>query len=89
MLIDKKIRTIAGQGISPHPASHALYIATGGSFHSWEFLPNIGKYTTKMIDGKLEPALAKKWAWDREDEGGVMDVYFPHRDLKDVEDFKE
>ncbi|RDL31477.1 uncharacterized protein BP5553_09686 [Venustampulla echinocandica] len=38
--------------ISEHPTSN-LYIATGGSFHGWKFLPTIGKYVTQLLDGRL------------------------------------
>ncbi|KAL9609985.1 MAG: hypothetical protein Q9167_005287 [Letrouitia subvulpina] len=47
--------------ISSHPASPNLYIAAGGSFHSWKFLPIIGEYVTDLLHGKLEPELMKRW----------------------------
>ncbi|KAI0403854.1 sarcosine oxidase [Xylaria palmicola] len=51
--------------ISHHPASAGLFIATCGSFHGWKFLPVIGRYVLQMLEGSLEPDLAKRWAWDR------------------------
>ncbi|KAH7113429.1 hypothetical protein EDB81DRAFT_873546 [Dactylonectria macrodidyma] len=37
--------------ISPHPHCNNLYLATGGSFHGWKFLPAIGGYVVDMIQG--------------------------------------
>lgn len=54
--------------ISPHPASKNLYIAAGGSFHGYKFLPIIGKYIVQMLDGKLSEEHSRKWAWDRDSE---------------------
>ncbi|EME86329.1 uncharacterized protein MYCFIDRAFT_45479 [Pseudocercospora fijiensis CIRAD86] len=51
--------------ISPHSAAKGLYVATCGNFHGWKFFPVIGKYVAQMLDGKLSPELAQKWAWDR------------------------
>ncbi|PGH08396.1 hypothetical protein GX51_01222 [Blastomyces parvus] len=70
--------------ISPHPHVQNLYIVAGGSFHAWKFLPNVGKYVVQMIDGQLGDEFAKRWAWDRSDEGGNCANYIPTRDLKDV-----
>lgn len=51
--------------ITPHPHSRGLYVATGGSFHGWKFLPVIGDYVADMMQGKLEPDFADRWAWDK------------------------
>ncbi|KAI9642603.1 hypothetical protein NHQ30_009408 [Ciborinia camelliae] len=48
--------------ISEHPHCHNLYIATGGSFHGWKFLPIIGDYVVKMLDCELDDDLTKRWA---------------------------
>ncbi|KIW35046.1 uncharacterized protein PV07_01772 [Cladophialophora immunda] len=69
--------------ISPHPACKGLYIAGGGSFHSWKFLPTIGKYVTRMLKGELTSEQAEKWAWDRKNEGAACVMYIPQNDLKD------
>jgi sarcosine oxidase/L-pipecolate oxidase len=50
--------------ICPHPHSENLYVATGGSFHGWKFLPVIGDYIVKMMKGTLDEDLKKRWAWD-------------------------
>jgi sarcosine oxidase / L-pipecolate oxidase len=70
--------------ISPHVNVPNLYIAGGGSFHAWKFLPNIGKYVVQMLRGELEDVLAERWAWDRSDEGNNCANYIPTRDLKNV-----
>ncbi|CAG7563582.1 unnamed protein product [Fusarium equiseti] len=51
--------------ISPHPQSNNLYIATGGSFHGWKFLPVIGDYVVDMMQGTLDSDLADRWAWNK------------------------
>ncbi|PVH68564.1 hypothetical protein DL98DRAFT_440918, partial [Cadophora sp. DSE1049] len=68
--------------ISPHPAAKGLYIAGGGSFHSWKFLPTIGKYITQVLKGQLPAEQAEKWAWDRKNEDAACEMYIPQNDLK-------
>ncbi|KAL2756038.1 hypothetical protein ACRALDRAFT_2106189 [Sodiomyces alcalophilus JCM 7366] len=53
--------------ITRHGQSANLYLATGGSFHGWKFLPVIGKYITKMMEGTLDVEVAKRWGWDMDD----------------------
>ncbi|KAI1474869.1 sarcosine oxidase [Daldinia eschscholtzii] len=69
--------------ISPHPASKNLYIAAGGSFHGYKFLPIIGKYVVQMLHGKLSEELTRRWAWDREIVP-ITTPYTPRGDLRDV-----
>lgn len=45
--------------ICPHPHSKNLYIASGGSFHAWKFLPILGKYVVAMLQGELDSDLAR------------------------------
>ncbi|KAI1181646.1 sarcosine oxidase [Nemania serpens] len=71
--------------ISRHPASEGLFIATCGSFHGWKFLPVIGRYVTRMLEGTLEPDLATRWAWDRPLPGKVGKEW-PRYDLRDLRD---
>ena len=71
--------------ISPHPACKNLFIAGGGSFHSWKFLPVLGQYVTQMVYGELSAEHEKRWAWDRENEGAACVMYIPQRDLKDMD----
>jgi len=70
--------------ISAHPRCQNLYIATGGSFHGWKFLPIIGDYVVKMLDNKLDVDLLKRWAWDRDKKESVHELFFPKRELRDL-----
>jgi sarcosine oxidase / L-pipecolate oxidase len=70
--------------ISDHPRCKNLYIATGGSFHGWKFLPIIGKYVVQMLDGTLEKDLVKRWAWDRDQKGSAHSNAVPRRELRDL-----
>ncbi|RCI17387.1 hypothetical protein L249_2674 [Ophiocordyceps polyrhachis-furcata BCC 54312] len=51
--------------ITPHPHCQGLYLATGGSFHGWKFLPVIGDYVADMMQGCLDEDYAARWAWDK------------------------
>jgi sarcosine oxidase/L-pipecolate oxidase len=75
--------------ICPHPGAQSLYVASGGSFHGWKFLPIIGKYITQMLDGELDEHKAGRWAWDRPNEGANCASYLPSRDLKDIKGYTE
>ncbi|KAM5485554.1 hypothetical protein McanMca71_006280 [Microsporum canis] len=70
--------------ICAHPHSERLYIVSGGSFHGWKFMANIGRYVEKMVKGELDPESSQRWAWDRSNEGGACAVYLPSRDLQDI-----
>jgi sarcosine oxidase/L-pipecolate oxidase len=70
--------------VCPHPHCRNLFIATGGSFHAWKFLPIIGKYVVQMLDGSLDPDISSKWAWDRIDKGAAHEHLAPHREMRDV-----
>ncbi|KAL9033960.1 MAG: hypothetical protein Q9214_007265, partial [Letrouitia sp. 1 TL-2023] len=63
------------------PASPDHYIAAGGSFYTWKFLPIIGEYVADLLRGILEPELVKRWGWDRSQEGGAQKMLKPKRDL--------
>lgn len=69
--------------VSPHPRVPHLYVASGGSFHAWKFLPIVGKYVVRMVQGALAPAQADRWAWDSARPPKNY-PYFPRRDLKDI-----
>jgi sarcosine oxidase / L-pipecolate oxidase len=64
-----------------------LFIATGGSFHGWKFLSILGEYVVDLLQGKLDPALQKRWAWDRDQGGGSHQDLMPKRDWKDLVDY--
>jgi sarcosine oxidase/L-pipecolate oxidase len=72
--------------ISPHDFCSRLFIATGGSFHAWKFLPVLGSNIVDMMDGKLCADKANRWAWTPKHatEGGACDSYIPKRDMKDI-----
>ncbi|KAL8671849.1 MAG: hypothetical protein Q9168_003665 [Polycauliona sp. 1 TL-2023] len=71
--------------ISPHPRCKGLFVATGGSFHGWKFLPILGKYVLEMLENRLDPSLAKVWAWDRDKTEKVSyDGLWPQRELRDL-----
>jgi len=70
--------------ISPHSSCPKLYIATCGSFHGWKFFPVLGKYVVELLDGVLDPALQKKWAWDRELPSTDDNTVWPRKELKDL-----
>lgn len=57
------------QLICQHPDSRlsGLYFATAGSFHSWKFLPNIGRYVVNVLKGISNgPERDTAWAWKNE-----------------------
>jgi sarcosine oxidase / L-pipecolate oxidase len=70
--------------ICEHPHCKGLYITTGGSFHTWKFLPVVGKYVVQALDGTLDVELAKLWAWDRDNEGSAHEGMFPEREMRDL-----
>lgn len=72
--------------ISPHSACEGLYIATCGSFHGYKFLPLLGKYVVEMLSGELDPVLGKRWAWDRELPSTDLNIKWPRRELRDLEE---
>jgi sarcosine oxidase/L-pipecolate oxidase len=59
----------------PHARLSNLYLAVGGSFHSWKFLPTIGKYVVNVLEGVgngLEKDQA--WAWKTHDATSGQEV---------------
>ncbi|ATY66525.1 sarcosine oxidase [Cordyceps militaris] len=52
--------------ITSHPHCEGLFVATGGSFHGWKFLPVIGDYIADMMQGTLEDDYTTRWAWDKD-----------------------
>ena len=48
----------------PNPSLSNLYLAVGGSFHSWKFLPTIGMYVSNVIeDISNGQEKDQNWAW--------------------------
>ncbi|KAI9701714.1 MAG: hypothetical protein M1820_006342 [Bogoriella megaspora] len=48
----------------PHPKLKKLFVATGGSFHGYKFLPTIGRYVVNVLEGESNgEAIDKAFAW--------------------------
>lgn len=77
------------QLITQHPDSRlsSLYFATAGSFHSWKFLPVIGKYVVTVLQGKSNgEEKDKAWKWKTTwGARGAHEKTLPKSDLKDFE----
>jgi sarcosine oxidase/L-pipecolate oxidase len=57
--------------LSRHPDDRLknLYVAVGGSFHSYKFMPNAGKYLLNVLDDKSNgEEKDRAWKWKSEDE---------------------
>jgi sarcosine oxidase/L-pipecolate oxidase len=53
----------------PHPSLRNVIMATGGSFHSYKFLPVAGKYVAKVLKGEsCGDEKDRAWKWKSEDE---------------------
>lgn len=51
-------------------------------------MPTLGRYVVQMMTGTLDEEKARKWAWDRPNEGAACIMYLPSRDLKDIAPFE-
>jgi sarcosine oxidase/L-pipecolate oxidase len=57
--------------LSRHPDDRLsnMYLAVGGSFHSYKFMPNAGKYVLNVLNGKSNGAEKDRaWKWKSEEE---------------------
>ena len=73
----------------PHKKLSNLYLAVGGSFHSYKFLPNIGKYVINVLDNISNGSERDEhWAWKSVPLSGrgAHEKAYPHRELHDLED---
>ncbi|KAK4986558.1 hypothetical protein LTR50_005242 [Elasticomyces elasticus] len=73
----------------PHPRLGNLYLAVGGSFHSYKFLPNIGKYMVNVLDGVSNgDERDQAWGWKSEafSGRGAHEKTEPKRELCDLDD---
>ncbi|KAM3503078.1 hypothetical protein MY10362_004435 [Beauveria mimosiformis] len=77
--------------ITSHPHCEGLYMATGGSFHGWKFLPVIGDYIADMMQGTLDKEYTARWAWDKEggDDHSANPTYQVVGDLQDWDRISE
>jgi sarcosine oxidase / L-pipecolate oxidase len=77
--------------LTKHPDKRLgnLYFATGGSGHSWKFLPIAGTYVVNLLQGKSNGEdKDKAWEWKKGKSvgRGAHEKLVPKRDLKDLED---
>lgn len=63
--------------ICPHPLLENLHLATGGSLHGFKYMPIIGKYINRSVDGILGGIMAERWAWDSKGLGDACAIYAP------------
>ena len=76
----------------PSPQLHNLFFAIGGSFHSYKFLPTIGKYVVNVLEGRGNSEEQNEhWAWKRGPHKGrgAHEKVRPSRELRDLEDTQE
>lgn len=75
----------------PNPRLNNLFLAVGGSFHSYKFLPTIGKYVVNVLNGKSNGnEKAAHWAWKTnvyglEKSRGAHEKAPPVMELRDME----
>lgn len=72
--------------ITRHPDARLgnLYLAVGGSFHCWKFLPVIGRYVANVLDGVSNGSEKDEaWQWKRtaQTARGVHEKVMPQREL--------
>ncbi|PYH82230.1 nucleotide-binding domain-containing protein [Aspergillus uvarum CBS 121591] len=75
--------------ITRHPDSRlaSLYLAVGGSFHSYKFLPTIGQYVVNVLQGVSNgPEKDEAWAWKtiQPSEKGVHEKLIPTTEYRDL-----
>lgn len=73
----------------PHPRLQNLYLAVGGSFHSYKFLPNAGKYMANVLRGISNgDEKDQAWSWKTGDFAGrgAHEKTAPKRELRDMEE---
>ncbi|MCJ1298992.1 hypothetical protein MMC08_001783 [Hypocenomyce scalaris] len=83
------------QLITRHPDEKLgnLYLAVGGSFHSWKFLPVMGEFVVNVLEGRGNGReMNEHWAWKKEGWGssgggrGAHEKVVPTRELRDLEE---
>ncbi|KAK5175154.1 uncharacterized protein LTR77_000291 [Saxophila tyrrhenica] len=73
----------------PHSKLSNLYLAIGGSFHSYKFLPIAGKYMVNVLNGQGNgDEKDDAWQWKKENVGrrGAHEKTKPKRELRDLDD---
>ena len=76
------------QLICQHPDSRLsnLFFATAGSFHSWKFLPTIGKYVVNVLNGRSNGEEEDaSWQWKTKvSYRGAHEKALPKGELRDL-----
>lgn len=76
----------------PHPRLNNLFLAVGGSFHSYKFLPTIGKYVVNVLEGRSNGhEKDEHWAWKTNLEElagsrGAHEKASPKMELREMEE---
>jgi sarcosine oxidase / L-pipecolate oxidase len=73
----------------PHERLSNLYLAIGGSFHSYKFLPIAGKYMANVLSGRSDGSEKDEaWQWKKDTGGrrGAHEKTKPKRELRDLLD---
>lgn len=71
----------------PDPKLGNLYLAVGGSFHSWKFLPTIGRYVVNMLDGLSNgDEKDRRWGWKKgpQEGRGAHEKVVPRREYESL-----
>ncbi|KAF2805598.1 uncharacterized protein BDZ99DRAFT_540128 [Mytilinidion resinicola] len=72
----------------PYSRLQNLYLAVGGSFQSWKFLPIIGEYVVNVLNGVGNgEEKDRRWAWkvEKPEGWGAHEKVVLRRDLSDLE----
>ncbi|KAF4555595.1 FAD dependent oxidoreductase-like protein 5 [Elsinoe fawcettii] len=71
----------------PHEKLGNLFIAVGGSFHSYKFLPVAGKYMINVLNGESNgEVMDEAWAWKKNvDWSKATGKRIPRRELRDLD----
>lgn len=72
----------------PNPSLCNLYLTVGGSFHSYKFLPTIGKYVANVIQG-VSNGGEKDRAWEWKQTGSPEKAEMAHANVIPRREFKD
>ena len=70
--------------ICPHPHSKNLFIAGGGSFHSFKFFSVLGEFVMQALEGEMDLDCEKAWAWYRSKGESAHHALQPTRKMNDI-----
>lgn len=74
--------------LTKHPKLDNLFLAVGGSLHSYKFLPTIGAYIVNVLNGQSNGEEKDvHWCWKIGEQTGkgAHQLAYPTRELKDLE----